>query len=216
MRTVRSTAVVAALLLLPSAAAAEPRRFTRLEGGAMWGAAAFEIAETAALILRMTYLTDTEGPSEGILLTAPFVVGAGAGVAGGLWCLPPRVALALHGGLYTGLAAGLATALIRGALTADGTLRFIRYEGIAALVGTVPGLLVGGLEADANDSLTYWFAGPPAGLLAGVVLAGILAVSMFLSGNDPGPGTGDQVIGWPIFAGLATGLVVATGSVVGE
>ena len=207
--------VVLAVLLAAPAVSADERQYTRLDGAMTWGVAGFEIATTAALMLRLSvWRGPMEEGAEGLLLTAPFLIGTGSGVAGGLWCLPPRIPLGLHGGLYTGLAAGLATALVRGALSEGGTLRFDSVAGIGALVGIAPGLLIGALEVDPDDPLAAWLGGPPAGFLGGVVVAGILAVVAFLSGNDPGgAGAGDQLIGWPIFAGLATGLVVATGSV---
>lgn len=215
--SIRIVLLAAALLLAASPASAEPRQFERIDGAFVWGIAGLEVSFTAAMILRMTVWDGPmQGPGEGLLLTAPFVVAAATGVGGYLWCLPPRLALGLHGGLYTGLAAGLGAGLVRGALSEAGTLRFDSLAGVAALVGTVPGLLLGSLEVDPDDPLAFWLGGPPGGMLVGVVGAAILAVSLFLSGNDPGPGTGDQVVGWPIFAGLAGGLVLATGSVVGD
>lgn len=210
-------ALVTAALVLASPAARAEETNPRVTGAFVWGITGFEVATTSVLMLRFTYLSgDLAEPGEGLLLTAPFLVGTAVGIAAYLWCLPPRVGHALHGGMYTGLLAGLGEALVRGALALDGTLRFDRYAGIAALVGTIPGILIGALEVEPDDPLQFWLGGPPAGMLAGVVIAGVLAVVLFLSGNDPGPGTGDQVIGWPIFAGLAGGLVVASGSVIGD
>lgn len=180
----------------------------------VWGVVGVELAGFTAVVLRVGVWPDMGDTEEGLVLSSPLLVGAGSGVAGWAWCLPPRVALALHGGLYTALATGLATALVRGALSLGGTLRFDALAGAGALVGAIPGILVGGLEVDPDDPLEVWLGAPPGGMLAGVVAAAVVAIAAFLSGNDPGAGGGDQLIGWPIFAGLATGLVVATGSVV--
>lgn len=208
--------LAAALLLAPMAASAEDPEYGSGVGAATWGVVGFEVATAAALILRMSvWAGPMQEGAEGLLLTAPLLVGGASGTAGWAFCLPPRVALGLHGGLFTGLAAGLGAGLVRGALSEGGTLRFDAMTGIVALAGTVPGLLVGALEADPDDPLLLWMAGPPAGFLAGIVIAAVVAVVAFLSGNDPGGGGGgDQLIGWPIFGGLTTGLVVAVGSVV--
>lgn len=205
--------LVVALLLAPGRARADaPEPETPLDAALIWGIAAFEIAETAALILRIgVWPGDMQEGVEPLLLTAPLFLGASIGTAEYFVRAPSSIAKAGHGGLWTGIAVGLATGLVRAALRGRGPGMLLDgISGLAALGGTLPGIVLGATSVEGSTETKWWLAAPPAGFMIGVILAGVILVGSFVVASDPGPRVGGQLVGWPIFAGLSGGLAVAS------
>jgi hypothetical protein len=182
-----------------------------MDAGVAWAVPTTELVLTTALVLRFTALSGpVDDATELALWGPPVPVGLAAGFIAAINDVSPRPPLAVHGALWTGFDLGLLAAVLQGVGRPDGSgLRLNGLTLAAALAGLVPGALFGGLEVESNE-LGLFLGAPPAGFLASVLVSGIVMVVSFLAGNDLGAGhTGEQVLGWTLFAGTTAGLTVA-------
>ncbi len=193
---------------------AEEERTWRALDALSWGTVGIEFLLANSLTLRFTVLSgDISEGADATLWLIPPLVGPGFGVAEYWVRAPGWIARGLHGGFWTGYLGGLLAGLLHASFQDGPGLRFETPALIGLLAGTVPGLVIGSTQVDRPEEVGPWLGLPPAGMLAGVVVAAVVFVSAFLAGDDPGPRAGDQILGWCFFGASSVAMSAAVASV---
>jgi len=193
---------------------AERERTWRGLDALSWGAVGIEFLLANSLALRFTVLSgDISDAADATLWVIPPLVGPGFGVAEYWVRAPGWIARGLHGGFWTGYLGGLLAGLLHASFRDGPGLRFETPALVGLLAGMVPGLVIGATQIDRPEEVGPWLGLPPAGMLAGVVVAAVVFVSAFLAGDDPGPRAGDQILGWCFFGASSVAMSAAVASV---